>query len=258
MKNTSLSFALIIVLLLPTLTGCELFRKIGNKTSKEDADYALAEEILNSPFDFREVAISGKADIRTPDLNLGASYRIHIQKDKQILIKVSKFVEVVKVLITTDSIFVQDKLNQAYYACDYSLAKEYLGVEADFQMIQALFLGDYAPIPPNMQLSSPPESNPLKFSGSLDSTKIDYYLDRELKKLVRLSVENPAIEGQSDAFYKDFEKVNSQNFPMAFELQVPAPLDGSLTFRHKRVQVNPSNLNFSFDIPSGFTRQDCP
>ncbi|MEM6349034.1 MAG: DUF4292 domain-containing protein [Bacteroidota bacterium] len=258
MKNPFLSFAFITVLLLPTLTGCELFRNIGNKPKKENADYALAEEIINNPFDFKEIAISGKADIRTPDLNLGANYRIHIQKDKQILIKVSKFVEVVKILITTDSIFVQDKLNQAYYACDYSLAKEYLGVEADFEMIQALFLGDYAPIPSDMKLSSPPESNPLKFSGSVDSTKIVYYLDRELKKLVRLSVENPAIEGQSDAFYKNFEKVNNQNFPMILELIVPAPLDGTLTFKHRRVQVNPANLSFSFDIPSGFSKQDCP
>lgn len=258
MKNTPLSFALMIVLLLPTLSGCELFRKIGNKPSKEDADYALAEEIINSPFDFKEIAISGKADIRTPDLNMGVSYRIHIQKDEQILIKVSKFVEVIKVLITTDSIFVQDKLNQAYYACDYSLAKEYLGVDADFQMIQALFLGDYVPIPPNMKLASLPESNPLKFSGSLDSTKVDYYLDRGLKKLVRLSVENPAIEGQSNAYYENFEKINDQNFPMLFKLEVPAPLDGSLSFKHKRVQANPENLNFSFEIPNGYTRQDCP
>lgn len=249
---------MVLVMLLPAISGCELFRKIGNKNSKEDASYALAEEVLNNSFDFKELAISGKADIRTPDLNLGASYRIHIQKDKQILIRISKFVEVLKVLITTDSIFVQDKLNQAYYACDYSLAKEYLGVEANFEMIQALFLGDYYPIPSNMQLNSPVESNPLKFSGTLDSTHIDYYLDKELKKLVRLSVENPNIEGSSDAYYEAFEKINSQNFPMIFKLIVPAPLDGSLTFKHKRVQADPENLNFSFDIPSSYTRQDCP
>lgn len=245
-------------MLLPTLSGCELFRNIGSKGSKEDAEYALAEEVLNNPFDFKELAISGKADIRTPDLNIGASYRIHIQKDQQILIKVSKFIEVLKILITTDSIFVQDNLNKAYYACDYSLAKEYLGVEANFQMVQALLLGDYYPIPSDMKLNSPPASNPLKLSGTLDSSKVDYYLDRSLKKLVRISISNPNIEGQSDAYYEEFEKINSQDFPMTFRLVVPAPLDGSVEFNHKRAQVNPSNLSFAFNIPSGYVKQECP
>lgn len=258
MKYSPFSLLLASFLVLSSMSSCDLFRKVGKKPTADEASYALAEEVMNNAFEFKEAAITGKANIKSPDVNLSASYRIHLEKDKQILIRISKFVEILKILITQDSIFVQDKFNQNYYACDYSLAKEYLGVEANFEMIQALLLGDYYPIPEDMKLTSPAESNPLKFSGTLDSTMIDYYLDKELKKLVRLGVTNPQLEGQSNAYYEGFEKVNNQDFPMEFRLEVPAPLDGEVRFNHKRVQVNPTNLNFEFNIPSGYTRQDCP
>lgn len=251
----------VFVLLGLSLPGCKLFKNIGKEKDSEALGLALAREIQAEALTFEELNFSGKAQLQLPEesefgQNISLSYRIQVVRDSAILIRVSKLIELAKVLIRPDSVLVLDKLNQHYYACDYELAQKYTGLESSFEVLQALLLGDYQPIPEQMHLTSVPKTNPLILAGTYQETAMSYYLDRELRKLVRIHAERAADSTNTDIYYHNFQPQGDQQVPMEISISVGGEPDVLQLIHRKLTFSNNSGINFS--IPDGFTRQDCP
>lgn len=254
-----LSAAFFCLLLLFSVSGCKLFQKLGKKNAGEAEGIALAEEIQANELDFAQLNLSGKAMVQLPEetefgKNISLSYRIQIIKDSLILVRVSKLIELAKILIRPDSVIVLDKFNQNYYACDYSLAQKFTGLESSFDIFQALLLGDYHPIPAEMQIKGAAKADPLVMTGVYKETQMEYFLNRDLRKLVQIHASRDTV--QTDIYYQNFETVGQQSFPMEIRFDVSGASD-ALQLIHRRASAVPiSSVNFK--VPESYARQECP
>lgn len=250
-KAFQLCLALVI---LSGLSACKLFRKAEN-TNRVPAWVRVLNTTEARQLDFEGLSIQGKARISMPGSGLGnqsANYRIHIAKDSLIWIKITKLgFEGARVLVRPDSIFALDRLNRAVYRYDYSIAEEYTGLKADFGVLQDLLLGHFHPIPDSL-FPVDPKVSPTTFSGEASQIQFDYQIDPTIFRLLAMTASHTQKEQASTIDYSDFESVEEFDFPMMMAIAVQSPDEMSFSFTHRKVQVNPSKLSFSFSVPASY------
>lgn len=242
--------------ILISFSGCKSLKTL---TSGASGWKAVEKRALEEHLDFTTVNLSGKARVNYPEggfNNLGASYRISIIKDSVIMIRVIKLIEAARILITQDSIYVQNRISNQLIVCDFSLAEEAIGLPADFGLIQDLLLGQYHPIPPKM-IPVQKRGNPKTFQGDAAGMNFTYSLDSDLAKPIQILAIDPTAERSVSLAYSDFQKSEYGVYPNDGDIEVTGTEELSVTFTHRKVSFSEDRSLASFDVPSGYTRIPC-
>ncbi len=102
--------------------------------------------------------------------------RVRVKKDSAILISIQKLsIDVVKVLITRDSVKLVDYIHNQYFRGDYNYINEILKADLDYDVIQALLFGNSAEYYDDEQ----------KLKPVMDREKCVYRLSTERKRRLR-------------------------------------------------------------------------
>ena len=246
--------------LLLLLSGCGLFRGAAGGPAAEREAQALLRKTEAASLDFGQLSLSGRARLEMPgsDMeNLSVTYRVHIAKDSLMLIRVIKFAEALRILVRPDSIFVLNKLDQTLTVVAFDAAETYTGLPADFGLLQDLLLGNFHPLPATLQ----PESrsgNPRRFLGESAGTRFIYSIDPQLHKLTGIEAHNEARNQQTAITYGDFTAEGGTQVPQTGKVAVLQPAPFSVEFEHKKIQIDPGDLSFSFSVPEGYQRREGP
>ena len=127
--------SLLIVLSIVLLASCK-------RQSLLSSDKKETLEIINPDFEY--LTSKAKFKFEHNDKKVSATANFRIQKDSLIWLSITPGLglEVARVLINRNQVFVLDKLNKKYYEYDFKeLSKQY-GFEFDFGLIQSVILGN--------------------------------------------------------------------------------------------------------------------
>lgn len=237
-------------------SGCKRLKELtgGNAGWK-----AVEQKALEDHLDFTAVTLSGKARLNYPEggfNNLSASYRINIVQDSLIMIRVIKLIEAARILITTDSVYIQNRISNQYIVCDFSIAEETLGLPADFGLIQDMLLGQYHPIPTDMAVVNK-RGNPISFSGAAAGMDFLYALDSDIAKPVNIQASDSTEDRTVTISYEDFRESAEGKYPNGASIDVTGTDNLSVTFSHRKVSFSTDQSLASFDVPAGYTRIQC-
>lgn len=237
-------------------SGCKRLKEL---TSGNAAWKAVEQRALNEHLDFTAVTLSGKARLNYPDggfNNLSASYRINMIQDSLIMIRVIKLIEAARILITTDSVYIQNRINQELIVCDFAVAEEFLGLPADFGLLQDMLLGQYHPIPDNMTVVEK-RGTPKTFEGRAAGLTFQYQLDSELAKPTMILATDPETDRAVSISYDAFSTTREGTYPNRASIEATGENHLSVTFSHRKVSFSTDQRLASFDVPSGYTRSTC-
>jgi hypothetical protein len=88
---------------------------------------------------------AGRMSIKIVENNEELSLRgsVRIKKDSAIMVTVNAFagIEAARLLLTRDSVKILDRINNRYFLGDYNDSRKFFPVQADFDVIQSIFLG---------------------------------------------------------------------------------------------------------------------
>lgn len=241
------------------MTGCKGLKNIGSDEADARGWKATLSKAEKEIIDFNGINISGKAMINMPKADLegmSVKYRMAIIKDSVILIRLNKIIEIARVKITPDSIYVLDKINKVLITCDFSLAEEYTGLKADFGMIQDLFLGNYHQIPEKVMYDRT-SSNPRVFRGTFNGTEFTYFINKDNFKVVKIETKNALKSQKSAIIYSGFDEYGGTLVPMNTLISVSAPETMSIEFEHQKFQLNPDQVYTSLGSVSAYEKTDC-
>ena len=127
-----------------------------------------------------------------------------------ISIKNKSGIEAIRVLLTSDTVLVNDRLNKiVYYGRPVDLKKKY-GIPFDF--IPFIF-GDFMSDNENDISSSNCINGQSEVTGSMKGIKINYVLDCSLEKSIAASLEDSFEKRIVEFKYKNFIEVNSKIIP---------------------------------------------
>jgi Domain of unknown function (DUF4292) len=224
---------------------------------KPAAAVPMPEAVRAANVDFRFLAAKGKAQFGDQSGNIN----VRIRKDSVIWISASLIgIEGGRIYITRDSVQVLDKLHKEYYAGDFAYLSQRLNVPVNFEMVQALLLGNYlaplsAAVQPTVATEGPMQRVNYEQAGLLVQQLVN--LDRA--RIQQLQVQAPASQNKLTVDYSDFRPLERtpQQFAYSTLVQVqqgPTP-PMTVTLTYRSVDVDKERLQFPFSVPKGYARK---
>lgn len=241
--------------LLLGLYACKGGRTLAG--GEEGSGKGLLDKAKKERVDFQTISLSGKLDLRMPGSEMeafGMNYKISIAKDSLMLMRLTKIIELARVYVTRDSIFVLDKINREYYVLPVSVAQSYTGLPADFALLQSLILGDFRPVPENLQPAGKNDEGLRTYIGTRAGTAFSYYLDSRSFRQVEMRVSNTQQNQSAYVRYGEFAPEGGVQMAHKVSIESQSPDSVAMYLSHKKIDINEAGIQFDFQIPAGYKR----
>lgn len=240
---------------------------------------------------FENFIAKSKVSFNDKNKHITLNTSIRIRKDSVIWISASIIlgIEVARVMITTDSIFILDKFNKNYYAMDIRhVAKKVsakagnpVGIAISYDLLQDLILGNMpfygssaqnklikeADLPAGVTFST--QASHYLIRQKYDRYIIDNYINKKNRKLEKLKIYEQSSNNVIELDYNDFEKLGKNDFAYSNIIRLfyeqnnkpvyphmISPAGGgaggyksTLRISHKKVSISTKRLDFPFRVP---------
>ncbi len=260
------SVNLLIILLLIIGTSCKTTRKIIKEPLKAAGSVYLFDQLKANELKFDYFNAKFNLDYIYNKKKTEFKGQIRIKKDSMIWVSFSPAlgIEAARLLITNDSVKFINRINKTYFEGDYKYLNQYLETNVDFDILQAIIIGNDL---------SHYENN--KFRASVDNKfyKLSTAARSKLKKFVRKHEMEPKVFIQSilmspdnfkisklslkeikkenkklEASYSRFTEIDEQLFPKSINFDLQAENKINVEMIYSKIDIN-EKLNFPFNVP---------
>jgi hypothetical protein len=245
----------VLIIFLVLLISC---RKHFQKSQPQKSQKAT---IKVNEINFEYFQSKAKVDFDDGTNQFSSPLTIRIRKDSVIWISVNPAlgIEVVRALITKDSIFVIDKIHKDFYAVGLDYIRGNFGVALDFQMLQSVFLGNLIhPIKPYDSLSFVGDFAILKQNKS--NLDILNHISKSSLKLESVVLKDLGTQNNVTVKYSDFSPLDS--FQYAFTTKLLSNyvtknglMKSNITINHQRVDIKDKQMRFPFNIKTKYDKK---
>lgn len=237
---------LLTLAIFSTLGGC----KLRKKTISAEVNTDTVAKFWSSQMKFSTIEARGKATVTMNDKTHNVSMHLKMKKDSVVWGKFSLFGFGATVLITQDSFFMIDNLNQQYMAYENSYLDQFLGFKAEVGQVQNLLLGN-AIFEQNLYRLNPEKTAMVANEGIATNT-LDF---NELFRTLMSKIETPDTAQTARIQYYKHEMYEQNLMPKIVNINVQKGKNKiEAVLNYQNVNSNP-NLNFSFKIPDGYKRK---
>lgn len=245
-----LSFVLVILI---AFSSCKS-SKVAGSGAKEKSARMVLKAFEDNLADFKTVNGRMKAGYKTEDESQSISITYRIEKDKAIWMsaKVMGLLPVAKVYITPDRFQYYEKINATYFDGDFSMAKEFLGVEVNFENLQNLLIGrpmyelkrNQMLFDDNAYVFLQNIRSILAYSAIIDSRQF------EMKSQSLQNQKNESLKVE----YSRFQLIDKKKFPGKLMMTAKKDDEVVLIDLEYRSVVFDEELTFPFSIPTNYER----
>lgn len=266
------SFMMAWVFLALLLAGCKTTRTVYKAPLKEEGPEFLVNQLKEHQFTFNAFTAKYNASYTSNKQSADFSGQLRMIKDSAIWISISPTlgIEIIRLLVTRDSVKYLNRFDKIYYSGDYSILHHFLDAEIDFDILQALILGNDFEFYDNTSFRASVDNMEYRLSttGRRKIVKeVTQQTDNDPVILVQniwLNPDNFKItkvdlkEYQKDnknllAEYSDFEQVGARLFPSRVSYEIQANDQLGMQIKYNRISLDP-DVRFPFSIPDRYTR----
>lgn len=269
-------FVFYFFLLLFSFSSCKTKQKATASEAKDikpivdiRSPQYLNKQLKKNEFPFKTLSIKAenKATINNSE-NQEFNTNIRIKKDSAIWVSINALmgVEVARVLITKDSVKMMNRLNSSFFAGNFTYLNNLLNVDLDYEMIEALLVGnsvDYydderlkSSIVENSYILSTVRKRKLKRvlqdGKTLNDPLESLWINPSSYKITRIFLDDFSTNRTFDVTFNDFVMVDSLLMPHKSVYDIKAEKTILLETKYNKVTVN-SDVAFPFRIPEKYT-----
>jgi len=191
-----------------------------------------------------------------------ATLDIRIRRDSIIWLSINKVgIEGARTLITRDSIFILDRLNNELLVYDFPTLSKRFNFPISFNFLQAAVLGNVT-VQENARypVAVIKEPNYFILRQNQDSVTMDNYVDNSDQKLKRVSVVEKSTNNSLNIQYENFNPLESFLFPFKGSLSLSYQTAGvsyhtSIQVEHQKAEISDKELKFPFAVPAKYERK---
>jgi hypothetical protein len=195
--------------------------------------------------------------------------QIRIKKDSLIWISISPLlgIEMLRVLLSNDSVYIMNRINRSYFVGDYDYINLMMNTAFDYDMIQALLIGNDFSYYQNSIFKSVLDNKQYKLTtlsrkklkeharNQNDKERIliqDIWLDPENFKIVRESIkEIKKGNNKLNVEYLKFEEINGMLFSVENTYEVIAENKIFIRLQYSKIRID-DEVSLSFTIPASY------
>jgi len=266
-------FLIFVVFASVVLASCkpkqEAVKEIKQTVKLDSAVENVFAKMQDNQFDFRTVNIKFQAKVESDKNNLSFGGSMRIIKDRVIWISMSAVagIEAFRLIITPDSVKMINRLNKTYFVGDYQLINELLKTPFDFDMIQALTLGnDFSYYENNIfkivedanvyRISTPGRKKLKNYvANSTDMNKVlvqDMWISPLTWKIIRQQIKEISKENSKLLIdYSEFKALGDQMLGHQVDITVEAEQKMKVGVNYEKVTFD-EEITVPFVIPESF------
>ena len=216
-------------------------------------------------FDWISAKYSSEVDLNGKNISLKAN--IKAKKDSVIWMSIipALGIEVARVKITRDSVFLLNRINSTYFSGDFKYLNQMFNIEADFQMIQALLFGINftqfdeeafkSAVDDGQYLLSNIRKRKLRRTiqrnDSLNLEAQSIWIDPKSFKVSRFRFNDFSAKRELEVNYSKFDSINGQLFPMEIIFNLKGEQAASISINYSRITMNEPQI-LPFTIPEKY------
>lgn len=256
--------------------SCRITRKVVDSPS---ASVKLKGEEVIQIFDsvkekeFLFDYLSAKAEVSYTDKSGETNsfdINLRIRHDSAIWISITPLlgIEVARVLINHDSVIVLDRLHKKYLKRDFQYFEELWKTNINFEMIQAVIVGNYFQYLEKEKLRSVYEEEPYFILSTLNKRQArraaeekdpnrplvqDFWIDGNFR-IAKSRITDEKKDRWVEASYKNFTEVNGHLFPNNLVVTIASTSPTIIRIEYTKA-VNEDTLQMPFSIPEKYEAQ---
>ncbi|MCU0341042.1 MAG: DUF4292 domain-containing protein, partial [Spirosomaceae bacterium] len=216
-----------------------------------------------SQVDFKYLTAKSKFSFKSKDQNIeDANVNLRIQKDSVIWLSiVAGPIEVVRGIITRDSLQLIDRYHREYYKYNFAELSQKFNFDLNFDLIQSILIGNM-PIAKKSGQRFRKEKDYFLLKQEEGRISIENYIGEQNLRLKKLMLTEQPTKNSLSLDYEDFTQLNSYLFPYTslIQLDYESKQDNLryhtvFSIKHQKVELKDEPLTFPFSIPSRFQRK---
>jgi hypothetical protein len=272
--NKTFTISLIFLLSAITFFSCKTSHRheLAIPIKEQGPEY-LFQQMKKSEFNYKTLSLKFSAEIEKNGNNSSFSGNIYLIKDSLMWISIQKFgLEAVRVLITTDSAKMINRINKTYFISTFDKVNELFKTDFDFDILQSILTGnDFTYYEGNVFKAN--IENKLYHLSTLGRQKIkkyikidtaysmvlieDMWLDPNTFKILNTTLKELKTQDRRklDCNYSDFITLENKLFPQKVEFMITddKKFKGSISF----TRISPEKVeSFPFNIPESYTKSN--
>jgi hypothetical protein len=236
---------LIPVLILLIVLGACGRKSTGSKTS-------LADNYQVNEVDFSYLTAKGKLFFKNESQEISSAVDIRIRKDSAIWLSLRPVlgIEAARILITTDSVYIADKLNKKNMAYNFSELSQLANFPVSFSMLQAAIIGNMPFVIKDAKAIA--EGNYFRLLQKEDNLLADHFVSRQNLKLARLLLSDQETDNRMEIAYDNFGNVGDMLFPFKANTSIDYNLNGvrsatEVEIVHSKIDLPSRPVSFPFN-----------
>jgi len=209
-------------------------------------------------FDFDYLTIKSKIEFKETNKTTKATALFRFKKDSIIWFNLSGAMGVqgVRGIITQDSVKIINKIEKQYYTYDFSEVSKEFKFSIDFELIQAMLIGDM-PKQLNKNSDVKKSENRYVIKQNIENIYITNFVNQTTMKLEEVNVTEKETNNSLKLLYKNFKDINEQGLPFSIFISLIhhnefGELETQLTIEHSKAEESNKPLNFPFSIPNKY------
>lgn len=264
--NNRVPFLVICCVAMLLLFSCRTKQAVPELKPGKTVDGDSSAAMKIQPFLFHTLSLKFDAEVQSGDENNNFSGNIYVVRDSALWVSVQKFgLEVVRVLITNDSVRMLDRINKSYLAGDFSLISGILKTNIDFDGLQSLITGNDARSYESTGFTEKKVGDTVvyyfakrkkkKEASSAMAVSQEIWVNQAESKICKIIINNIMPNSGSATFsYSDFEDFGGQKYPgkIGFKICNASTIEGYIDF----TRITPEKKeSLPFTVPANYERK---
>lgn len=264
-------FKILLIIALPilsiTFSSCSASKGLQKNNIKDISANRLIREIEQNNFVFDQLQAKFNAKVETPDANLSLKGQLRIKNDSIVWISVSLpiGVEVVRAMMTKDSVFIINRTDKTYIKESIQHFKQIPAHIAEIGFIQALLVGNDISLKKSEKyyvqivdekynlLTSNVLKLQLKNNIETFSVTETHIINPDNFKICKLILqENSQKARKVELKYGKLETIEDGLIPTEIELEMNQNPSFYVKISYSNINLNAEN-DYKFSIPKKFT-----
>jgi len=253
------------------MTSCKSTRPIIKAPLKEEGPDSLYSRLKANELHFDWLSAKFDASYKEKRKSNDFKGQVRVRKDSLIWVSITPAlgIEMFRMIITADSVKYFNRFSKEYFIGDYALVSRFLQIHIDFDILQALILGNdfqfyesnsFRASIDNMEykLSTTGRRKIRKEAEDASSDPIvllqNIWLNPESFKITKVDVKEYLKDNRKlSATYGDFIGLEKQLYPSALRFDIQADDMIKIKLDYSKVTLN-EPMAFPFSIPGNYKR----
>ena len=250
---------IILVITVAVLTSCSTSKKVTKSPAKGAETISFetksnAEFLINN-LDYHTFSGRAKAKVEFGKENQDVTMHVRIQRNKAIWISITGTflnVEGVRLLITSDSVKIMNKLQGEYIAKPFAYIHKYTGEGVSFGVLQDLLVANVSSdLLRTDQMTAAQATDDVQLVGVKDDLSFQYSLNTKYRpRVIRLTAIGSTQSLES--YYSSFNNVTGYNFPQNQSVKINTPsFQANVILNYNKFEFN-QELEMPFTVPAKY------